>query len=233
MQYVLVHGSWQGGWCWQELLPYLNKKGHQVACPDLPGHGNHSYPLAQITYELYYTSLLDEIKKYKEPIVLVAHSMSGMLAAPLLDRYPDLISHLFLIAAYVPQKGRSLIDIAEAGGPSVIPSLLLPTAPDNTVSLEMRKVREGLYHDCSPEIATWAMEHLQPQPMKPLTTPIAWIDSGKTKHKRTYIFCEEDRDVHPITQQLNLDDYPCNTIKLKAGHFPFLSQPEILSEILA
>lgn len=124
MQYVLVHGAWQGGWCWEFLAKELHKLGHTVSCLDLPGHGKNSFPLSKVTYDVYYQCLEDEIKKYDD-MVLVAHSMSGILAAPLLDRYSDRISHLFLIAAFVAQNGQSLLDIAIAGGPSEIPKLLL------------------------------------------------------------------------------------------------------------
>lgn len=232
MQYVLIHGAWQGGWCWKPLSKLLSKKGHTVSCPDLPGQGSSKIPLAEVTYELYYQSLETEIQKYKEPVILVAHSMSGILAAPLLDQYPEKISHLFLIAAYVSQNGKSLLDMAIAGGPSEIPDLLITDEKAKSQSLDLRKVKNALYHDCPSEVADWAIPQLQPQPMAPITTPIHWKDSGKTRHKRTYLFCEEDRDVHPITQSTILKDYPCDVVNLKTGHFPFLSNPQLVAEIL-
>ncbi len=39
MQYVLVHGAWQGGWCWQFLAKELQKLGYSVPCLDPPGDG--------------------------------------------------------------------------------------------------------------------------------------------------------------------------------------------------
>lgn len=233
MQFVLVHGAWQGGWCWDPLKTLLLQRGHQVSCPDLPGHGSNRCPLSDVTYDMYYQSLENEITKYTEPVILVAHSMSGILAAPLLDRYPERISHLFLIAAFVAQNGQSMIDIAVAGGPSEIPPILIEDAKNNTQRLNLKKAKAALYYDCPSEVADWAISQLQPQPLAPLTTPVRWIDSGKTRHKRTYIFCEEDRDVHPTTQQNILEHYPCRVINLKAGHFPFLSIPEQLAELLS
>lgn len=232
MQYVLVHGSWQGGWCWDLLAAELRLHGHKVSCPDLPGHGKHSFPLSEVTYDIYYQNLIDEIKKYDEPVILVAHSMSGILAAPLLDQFSDRISHLFLIAAFVAQNGQSLIDIAIAGGPSEIPSLLIMDEKNKTQSLNLSKTKEAFYHDCPSELADWALCRLQPQPLAPLTTPVLWKDSGKTAHKRTYILCENDRDVHHTTQQGIVKNYPCQIVKIKSGHFPFLSQPKQLAEIL-
>lgn len=223
MQYVLVHGSWQGAWCWQPLLPFLSK--HEVACIDLPGHGNP-------TYDTYYQYLEKAVLSSSQPVILVAHSMSGILAAPLLDCYPDKIAHLFLIAAYVAQNGQTLLDLALSGGPSVIPSLLLPKSDPLTQQLDPEKAKTTFFHGCPPVIAEWAASQLQPQPLLPLTTPVRWKDSGKTIHKRTYIFCEEDCDVHPITQQKIIGQYPCQVIKMKTGHFPFLSHPQECASII-
>ena len=35
--YVLIHGAWHGGWCWKYVIPLLEKEGHRVIAPDLPG----------------------------------------------------------------------------------------------------------------------------------------------------------------------------------------------------
>ncbi len=36
MRYVLVHGAWHGGWCWERVARELASRGHDVAAPDLP-----------------------------------------------------------------------------------------------------------------------------------------------------------------------------------------------------
>ncbi|CDR33767.1 alpha/beta fold hydrolase [Criblamydia sequanensis] len=231
MQYILVHGAWQGGWCFEFLAEELIKLGNKVSCLDLPGHGKSPFPLSQATYEIYYHSLEEEIKKFDE-VILVAHSMSGILAAPLLDKHSDRISHLFLISAFVAQKGQSLLDVAIAGGPSEIPNLLITDEENQTQSLDLIKAREALFHDCPEELADWAIQRLQANPIAPFITPVNWVDSGKTKEKRTYIVCEDDRDVHPSTQLNILKNYPCLVIPFKSGHFPFLSKPKELAEIL-
>lgn len=231
-QYVLVHGAWQGAWCWEVLAAILRSKGHRVHSVDLPGHGLNQYPLAEVTYQLYYDWLKREINRFDEPVILVAHSMSGMIAAPLLDELPKKIDHLFLIAAYMPQKGQSLLDIALSGGPSDLPSLIINNPDGFTQSLDLSQAGKMLYFDCPEKVVEWAVPQLQPQPIAPITAKVMWQDSGRAKEKRSYILCEEDRDVHPITQQVNIDHYPCRVIRMKSGHFPFLSHPDELAEIL-
>lgn len=230
--FLLIHGAWQGGWCWENLAKLLREQGHQVSTPDLPGHGGNYSPVEQVTYDLYYKSLEQELMQSSEPVVMVAHSMSGLMAAPLLDQYPEKILHLYLIAAVVAQNGKSLLDIVTNGGPSVVPDILIDNPENKTQSLDLHKVKEAFYYDCPSDIADWAIKQLQPQPVAPFETPIYWKDSGKTVNKRTYILCEHDRDIHPQTQMNVIEHYPCRVKKIPTGHFPFLSMPDRLMEIL-
>src|ERR1700739_537642 len=41
--YVLVHGAWHGGWCWQRVTPRLRAAGHEVFTPTLTGLGERSH----------------------------------------------------------------------------------------------------------------------------------------------------------------------------------------------
>jgi thioesterase domain-containing protein len=44
--FVLVHGAFHGGWCWQRLTPYLQAAGHVVYTPTLTGLGDRSQLLS-------------------------------------------------------------------------------------------------------------------------------------------------------------------------------------------
>ena len=35
-KFVLVHGAWHGGWCWDLLVDELGKRGQRTVAPDLP-----------------------------------------------------------------------------------------------------------------------------------------------------------------------------------------------------
>ncbi len=41
--FVLVHGAWHGGWCWEKVVPLLEKAGHEVVVVDLPGPGTITF----------------------------------------------------------------------------------------------------------------------------------------------------------------------------------------------
>ena len=43
--FVLVHGAWHGGWCWQRVADRLRRDGHAVFTPTLTGLGERSHLL--------------------------------------------------------------------------------------------------------------------------------------------------------------------------------------------
>src|ERR1700722_10641462 len=49
--FVLVHGAWHGGWCWQRVADRLRGGGHTVFAPTLTGLGERS-PLLRAGIDL-------------------------------------------------------------------------------------------------------------------------------------------------------------------------------------
>ena len=36
--FVLIHGAWHGGWCWEGIVREFVKAGHTPAAPTMPRH---------------------------------------------------------------------------------------------------------------------------------------------------------------------------------------------------
>ena len=81
--FVLIHGSYQGGWIWQPVANQLRADGHQVYAPTLDGCAERAGQLragitvesqaAEIAQLLFYENLDD--------VVLVGTSSGGMIMA--------------------------------------------------------------------------------------------------------------------------------------------------------
>ncbi|HYM83224.1 MAG TPA: alpha/beta fold hydrolase, partial [Candidatus Dormibacteraeota bacterium] len=73
MDLVLIHGSYFGPWCWELVIPELERLGHRAVAPDLPisepGLGASAYADA----------IVSAIRTDGPPVV-VAHSMAGLVA---------------------------------------------------------------------------------------------------------------------------------------------------------
>ncbi len=104
---VLVHGWIGSSALWDLLLPLLSP-GRRVLAPDLPGHGGAGIPpgfaftLDGFAGFIRQLALAEGIGS----MVLVGHSMGGMIALHYARQYPEEVARLVLIDT--PHRSRSL-----------------------------------------------------------------------------------------------------------------------------
>ncbi len=66
--YVLIHGAYHGGWCWDKVATLLEKEGHTVVAPDLPGSGKDNTPIPEITLQAYADRVCEVVKAQLKPV---------------------------------------------------------------------------------------------------------------------------------------------------------------------
>lgn len=94
---VLLHGKNFNGYYWKDVINRLTAEGYRVIVPDQVGWGRSDKPVLQYSFHLLARNtvlLLDSLKTDK--IILVGHSMGGMLAARFAMLYPDRVEKLVL-----------------------------------------------------------------------------------------------------------------------------------------
>lgn len=229
--YILIHGSWHGGWCWDRVKSLLEEAGHQVVAPDLPGHGQDNTPLSAITLSRFVERVCDVLDSQAEPVILVGHSMGGVVITQAAERRPDKIKLLVYLCAYLPRHGESLLDLAQQDRESLIlPNLILDErAGYHAVKAEA--IQEVFYQDCSEEDVTWARARLAPQEaLAPVATPVQVSPERYGQIPRVYIQCLRDQTVGPALQRQMVIATPCQqVVTLETGHSPFLSAPQALA----
>ena len=61
--FVLVHGTFCGGWAWRRVSDHLEKNGHKVFAPTLTGLGERSHLLSKdINLDTHITDIVNVIK---------------------------------------------------------------------------------------------------------------------------------------------------------------------------
>jgi pimeloyl-ACP methyl ester carboxylesterase len=116
--FVLVHGSWVGGWLWRWVAPALRELGHAVTTPTLTGVGERRH-LENKTATL--STHIEDIVAHIEmeglqDVTLVSQSYGGMVATGTLSRIPNRIKSMIYLDAFVPEDGQSLIDLYAGEG---------------------------------------------------------------------------------------------------------------------
>jgi pimeloyl-ACP methyl ester carboxylesterase len=226
--FLLVHGSCHGAWCWRDTIPAIEALGHSARAIDLPSHGDDPTPAAQVTLDLYAEAIIDAIDR---PVILVGHSMGGYPITRAAQLAPEKIARLVYICAYVPMPGKSLSDMRKMAPRQPLIEAI-DRAPDGlTMSFNPEKATEKLYLDVAPEMARWAVSMLGPQPLKPQETP--FNPGPALRHPRSYIICEEDNAVPVEWQEVMAADFAPDAVsRMPTSHSPFLSDPAGLARHL-
>ncbi len=228
--FLLIHGSCHGAWCWRDVIPELQSRGHTARAIDLPGHGADPTPIADITLDAYARAILAALRG---PTIVVGHSMGGFPITRAADLDPQNIAHLIYLCAYVPLGGTSLADQRkQAPRQPLIPAIR--RAPDGrSFTIDPAMARDVFYHDCPDEAVAFAMQHLCPQAVAPQETPLT-PGPHVAAIPRDYILCDDDRTIPPEYQATMTADWPAGTVHhLPTGHSPFLASPARLAELLS
>ena len=225
-EFLLVHGSCHGAWCWEEVIPELQARGHTARALDLPSHGADPTPPEAVTLDLYAEAILAAIDG---PVTLVGHSMGGfpITAAALIA--PEKIDRLIYLCAYVPIPGKGLAEMRRMAPRQPLIDAIEVSEDRVTFTVKPERAREVFFHDVADETAARAVARLGPQPILPQETPLPALPDVP----RRYIRCADDRTIPPEFQCTMTADWPPeHVLTLTASHSPFLSMPARLADTL-
>ncbi len=112
--FVLVHGGWHGGWCWQKVIPFLEAAGHAVYAPTLTGLAERASELSpEVGLDTHIQDIVGLLQeKDLQGVILVGHSYGGMVITGVVDAVPERIAHLVYLDTFVPRDGESMVDVS-------------------------------------------------------------------------------------------------------------------------
>ena len=235
--YVLIHGAGHGGWCWDKVVPLLRAAGHNVEAPDLPGHGEDKTPISRVTLQAYTDRVCRVLDAQPEPVVLVGHSMGGIVITQAAESRPEKVGTLVYLTAVLAPSGVSILQTLEGDGATLEDAMarrtMILSADRSYVTFEEGTLAGRFYNDCSEADVARARPLLVPQALAPLQTPIRTTEKNFGRIPRVYIECLLDKAVPPEMQKGMYTALPCRkVISMHTGHSPFFSAPEDLAKNL-
>ena len=230
--FVLVHGAWHGGWCWEKLTRALREAGHEVLAPDLPGHGSDRTPHAQVDLQAYSDRICEAVDSFPGDVVLVGHSLGGLTISQVAEHRPDRLRALVYLAAFVPEPSGGVADTTTAVSDGIREATSL-SEDGSSIHFDPERVRAIFYADCSEEDLALAQANLCSQPAPVFRSALALSDDGYGRVPRDYIVCLEDMAVLPEAQRAMARQGGCrNLYSMDCSHSPFFSAPGELAKIL-
>lgn len=244
MRFILVHGGFHGAWCWDRVVPELEKLGHEAVALDLPGHGERAAE-RPADYRGRIQPIVDALQGGD---VLVGHSGGGYDNAVAAHYAPDKVGHMIFLAAGLPVEGKSVVEATggatetDASGSQRATRLMddatgmlrfIKPLPDGTMEWTSREgAREFFYHDCDDATVDWAFSKLSPGispfPGEKLHLPRFW----EAQLPRSYIRCLQDRSKPESMSAEVVRRLGVTPLTIDASHSPFLSRPAELAALL-
>jgi len=228
--FLLIHGAWHGGWCWDRVADRLRAAGNVVFAPTLKGLSDRADELdPSVGLETHVSQLVDLCSEYKlEKAILCGHSYGGMVISELASRQSHRFQHLVYLDALLPVPGQSAMDMmTEAGQQAVRDQIksegdgwLMP--PRSTEALGI----------VDPEDAAWVAGKLTPMPLKCFEEP-ARLAKGLPEMPKTYLLAEQncpsvfEKFYNAIGGQSGW-----TRASLPAGHDAMITHPEDVAEFL-
>ena len=237
MQFVLVHGSFHGAWCWDHLIPILERQGHRVAAPNLPGSGDDPAPLENANLDSYATRVAGVIDGLPGRIILVAHSMGGIVASQVAERRPGRLAAVIYVNGLLFRSNEGLVSFlnehAHLGVEDLVLKNMKVSADGVTATFPAEAAAEVFYNTSHPALAAWAASRLRPQRMQVYHDALELTPQRYGAVPRFYVEGLRDNAVSIAYQRAMTGRTPCERVfTLDCDHSPFVSTPEALADIL-
>jgi pimeloyl-ACP methyl ester carboxylesterase len=230
MNFLLVHGAWHGAWCWYKVIPELQALGHAATAIDLPGHGVDRTPTADVTLDRWVARVGEALEAIDGPVVLVGHSMGGVVITAAAEKYAERIAGLVYLTAIVLRPGESMMDNPVKASPREFMAGFEPSADGASIRFREELLREAFYADCSEADVTLARLCLVPQASSIMRAPVHATGARWGAIPRSYVSCRDDRALTLDGQREMLERVGfTRVVDMEGSHSPFFSRPAELA----
>lgn len=231
--YILINGSWHGAWCWNKVIPLLEKQGHKVITPELPGHGEDNTPINEVTLKSYTDCICEILDSLEEPVILVGHSMGGVIMSQVAEYRPEKIKSLIYIAAFVLKNDEAILSFIRRDTESLLIHNIIFSKDMRTMELKEDATKKVFYQDCSDEDITRAKLLVVPQAVKPIKTRLNINNEKFELIPKIYIECLRDKAISITMQRKMHAEFSWKKVySIDSSHSPFFSSPkELVSKL--
>jgi pimeloyl-ACP methyl ester carboxylesterase len=221
--FVLVHGAFMNASGWEPVANELRERGATVRVVEL---GNTN---AAATLDGYVERVRAVLGN--EPVILVGHSMGGMVISRVAELQPKSVAKLAYVAAYVPQNEQSLLDLAYMDQDSQLGKNLQPHE-DGTLDVATDAFPSLFCAECNDAQRAALVASYHAEPGGPLQTKVA-LSSAFASVPKMYVGTKHDLVVSPALQAQMIAATPMQkTLELPTGHVPMLSAPAQVADAL-
>lgn len=222
--FVFIHGAGLEGRVWEQVTDGL---GFHALLADFPLRDKTYESRRRLTLQDYVKYIRDQVLEWNaDRIVLVAHSLGGVLALQLAAELSERLAGFVAVSAAIPKQGGSFLSTLPLPQRILLPLLLRTAGTKPPASV----IRSGLCSDLSAEQAEDIVRGFVPESVRVYTDR---IDASAPEAPKLYIRLKKDKEFGlPLQNKMITNLSPQHVYDLDAGHLPMLSQPDQLRAML-
>jgi pimeloyl-ACP methyl ester carboxylesterase len=224
--FALVHGSMHGAWCWRDLIPELERRGHRAVAPDLPCD---DVAAGLSEYADAVEASLAELPGSEAP-VLVGHSLGSRTIPVVASRRP--VARMIFLCS-VPT-GAGAVDAEAFAGmvTAEYAEAVFHERGDGARRIDADAARRVFFGACDEATAAGAVARLRWQGSRPLAEPAPFASWPETS--LDIILARDDRAVRFEWAAKEAERWLAGRALrvLPGDHSPFLSCPARLADLL-
>ena len=194
--FVMIHGSWHGGWAWHDVVRHLSNKGHSAAAPTLPGHGPGAVRVGIAHGDCVRAVVAYIRERNLEKVVLVGHSFGGSVIQKVAEELPGQIERTVFLDALIVEDGHCIFDELPPDYAALF-NKLAAASSDNTMMIPWEIWRAHFIQDASESTARSLWEQLSPEPNQVNLDKLCLKRFYSLALPRSFIYCRDDRALPP------------------------------------
>ena len=224
--FVLVHGAYQGGWIWKRVAERLRAAGHVAYAPTLDGCAERRHALRPgITVGTHAREVADlMVYEDLDHAVLAGTSSGGMVVCKAAELARDRIGRVVFVDALALLPGEEVGRIVAR--PAANETTDVATAPPRA------DAERRLFADLDPATRAWALARYTPHPVAALEAPMEATTFWDHAWPATVIRCRRAVNPPEAHQRRTAERLRAAWHEMDTGHYPMLSQPEVLARLL-
>jgi pimeloyl-ACP methyl ester carboxylesterase len=236
--FVLVPGAWQGGRIWNDVTRDLRRRGHDVYPVSLTGLGERAH-LARPEVDLD-THIADVVNlmAYEDldSVVLVGHSYAGIVVTGVADRVPERLAQLVYLDSAPGVDGQPWIAFTPADGQAALRRQVAENGDGWRLPFPAwdRLGQEASLAGLGEAERALMSAKATPQPFRTYEQPLRLTRSTPGDYRRVAIACDDLRRLIAagVPEIVAMTAPPWRYEDLATGHWPMLSMPRELAEML-
>ena len=233
--YVLVHGAWADESAWGFVRTELAKKANVVVV-NLPAHGIDLTSARTVSLKSYTDAVEKVVNAQPGKVILVGHSMAGVVVSQVAENLPKKIYKLVYVAASLPKNGEDLLSLSKQDAQSKVGGALEFNADYSAAKIRADMIPVAVCDDCPPYMKEVLVKYHKEEPAKPLGEKVVLTAAKFGSVPKYYIHTSNDAAVGYELQKNMVKNNGSikKTYVLNTSHLPFVVQPqEFLKTLLS